>query len=128
VDNSSLLLRVLAAGVPLLIIALIAGTAGYVSKRAGQEAVPPLASQAAADGIRGAVQSASGDELTIVTASGEQLKLRLLPDARIEVLTPMPASALSPGDWVNGGAIPHAQTVLALTGLVMIPDPVVQSP
>jgi hypothetical protein len=128
VDNSSLLLRVLAAGVPLLLIALIAGAAGYVSKRADQEPVPPLSSEAAVEGVRGSVQSASGDELTIVTASGEQLKLRLLPDARIEVLTPMPVSALRPGDWVNGGAIPHANTVLALTGLVMIPDPVVQSP
>jgi hypothetical protein len=128
-DNTNLLVRVLAAGVPLLIIALIAGTAGYVNKKAEHAPVPPLAAQETGPGgVRGSIQAVTGDEITIVAADGDTSKLRLLPDAQIEVLTPITAEQLEPGDWVNGGAIPHAASVLALTGLVLIPDPVLQTP
>ncbi len=128
-DNTNLLARVLAAGVPLLVIALIAGASGYVSKQADRAPVPALAAQEAGPGgVRGSIQSVSGDEMTVLTAAGESVKLRLLPGAQIEVLTPITAAQLKPGDWVNGGAIPHADTVLALVGLVMLPDPVLQTP
>jgi hypothetical protein len=128
-DNTNLLTRVLAAGVPLLIIALISGTAGYVNKEADHAPVPPLAAQdTGPGGVRGSIQNVSGDELTVVTPDGDSSKLRLLPDAQIEVLTPITAAQLKPGDWVNGGAIPHADSVLALTGLVLIPDPVLKTP
>ena len=128
-DNSNLLTRVLAAGLPLLVIALIAGAAGYVNKKADHAPVPALAAQdSGPGGVRGSLQSVSGDDMTVITAEGENVKLRLLPDAQIEVLTPIAAAELKPGDWVNGGAIPHADTVLALVGLVLIPDPVLQTP
>ena len=127
--DNNLLTRVLAAGLPLLVIALIAGAAGYVSKTADRAPVPPLA---AADpdpgGVRGSIQSISVDQLTLVTNGGETVTLRLQPDTQIEVMTPIGASELKPGDWVNGGAIPPADTVLALVGLVFIPDPVLQTP
>jgi len=129
VDNSNLLTRVLAAGLPLLVIALIAGTAGFVSKKADRAPVPALAADdTGAGGVRGAVQGVSGDEVTLITPAGETIKLRLAPNAPVELLTPIGVSDLRAGDWVNGGAIPHADTVLALLGLVMIPDPVLQTP
>jgi hypothetical protein len=129
VDNSKLLTRVLAAGLPLVVIALIAGAAGFVSKKADRAPVPALAADdSGPGGVRGAVQAVSGDEVTLVTAAGETVKLRLAPNAAVELLTPIGVSELKAGDWVNGGAIPHADTVLALLGLVIIPDPVLQTP
>jgi hypothetical protein len=129
VNNTNLLTRVLIAGVPLLVIALIAGAAGYVSKKADRAPVPALAAGVAGpEGVRGSVQGFTDDELTLITAEGRSIKLRLTADARVEVLTPISASDLRPGDWINGGAIPHADTVLALLGLVVISDPVLQTP
>jgi hypothetical protein len=129
VNNTNLPTRVLIAGVPLLVIALIAGAAGYVSKKADRAPVPALtAADAGPEGVRGSVQAFTGDELTVITVDGESIKLRLAADARVEVLTPIAAADLSPGDWINGGAIPHADTVLALLGLVVISDPVLQTP
>jgi hypothetical protein len=124
-DNSNLLTRVLIAGLPLLVIALIAGAAGYVSKKAERAPVPPLAvEEREPGGVRGSLQSVNGDEITVITAEGESVKLRLQPDAKVEVLAPITVAELQTGDWVNGGAIPHPDTVLALVGLVVIPDPV----
>jgi hypothetical protein len=128
VDNS-LLTRVFAAAAPLLVIALIAGAAGYVAKKPDRAPVPALAaSDSGPGGVRGSVQTFSGNDLTVITSAGESVKLRLSPDARVEVLAPITAADIKPGDWVNGGAIPHADTVLALVGLVLIPDPVVRTP
>jgi hypothetical protein len=127
--NNSLLTRIAAAVAPLLVIALIAGAAGYVSKQADRAPVPPLAADdAGPGGVHGSVQSFAGNDLTLITSAGETVKLRLAPDARVEVLAPISAADLKPGDWVNGGAIPHADTVLALVGLVLISDPVVRTP
>jgi hypothetical protein len=62
--------------------------------------------------------------MRLTTQDGAALTLRLAADAPIELLKPITASQLKPGDWVNGGAIPHRQSVLALTGLVVISEPV----
>jgi len=128
-DNSNLLTRVLIAGLPLLVIALIAGAAGYVSKQPERTPVPPLAAaETGPTGVRGSLQNVNGDDLTLANGDNQSVKLHLLPDAKIEVLTPITPAQLQPGDWVNGGAIPHADTVLALVGLVVIPNPVLQTP
>jgi hypothetical protein len=125
---SSLPTRVIAAVLPLLVIALIAGAAGYFTKQTQIEPVPPLPeAEAGAEGLRGVVQGLSGDELVITTDAGRRLTLRLTSGANIEVLRAISAGELREGDWVNGGAIPHAQTVLALVGLVVIPDPVLET-
>jgi hypothetical protein len=129
VDNQNLLTRVLLAGIPLLVIALIAGAAGYVTKQADPAPVPELvAEDAGPGGVRGSVQSFSGDDLTIITAGGQSVKLRLSAGTTIETLTPIAAADLKAGDWVNGGAIQHATSVLALVGLVLIANPVVDTP
>jgi hypothetical protein len=127
--NNSLLTRIFAAVAPLAVIALIAGAAGYVAKKPDRAPVPPLAAEdAGPGGVRGSVQSLTGSDLTVVSSSGETLKLRLAADAGVEVMGPIAVADLKPGDWVNGGAIPHADTVLFLVGLVLIPDPVLRTP
>lgn len=101
-------------------IALVAGAIGYAtagdratSSRfdAGEPAAPPY--------LRGVVQSLSGDTLTLTTDSGP-VTLTLGASAQVEALRPVAPSSLTPGDWLNGGAARHQQTLLALTAMVAI--------
>jgi hypothetical protein len=124
--NTPLLTRIALAGLPVLVIALIAGAAGYFSKDPGTKPIP--AQQPAPDreqAVRGVIRNVSADQITVGTESGQTFMFGLEPDAPIEQLAPASVAELRPGDWLNGGAIPHAQTVLALLGLVVLPDPVV---
>jgi hypothetical protein len=127
--NTPLLTRIALAGIPILVIALIAGAAGYFSKDPGTKPIPVL--QPAPDreqAVRGVIRNVSGDQITVGTESGQTFTFRLQANAPIEQLAPASVAELRPGDWLNGGAIPHAQTVLALLGLVVLPDPVVPPP
>jgi hypothetical protein len=127
--NTPLLTRIALAGIPILIVALIAGAAGYFSKDPGTKPIPalqPLPDREQA--VRGVIRSVSGDQITVGTESGQAFTFRFPSDAPIEQLVPASMAELRPGDWLNGGAIPHAQTVLALLGLVVVPDPVVPPP
>lgn len=127
--SQNLPLRIFAAGLPLVVIALIAGAAGYFTANPEPAPVPPLAAaEEQPAGIQGAIQSYANDQLTIATSDGTQLTFDLPGDSAIEQLITIERSDLSLGDWINGGAIPHRQTVLALTGLVLISDPVIQTP
>jgi hypothetical protein len=127
--TNSLLVRIVMAGLPLVVIALIAGAAGYVTKGAQTRPVPPLPAEAPrATGIQGAVQSFSNDQLTIITADGAPMTFNLPGQSTVERLTAITRAELQVGAWINGGAMPHAQTVLALVGLVLISDPVLNTP
>jgi hypothetical protein len=129
VSTNNLPIRILAAGLPILVIALIAGVAGYVTKGTPTTPVPPLpAEEERPIGIQGAVQSFSNDQLTIVTADGTPMTFNLPGESTIEHLMTITRDDLNIGDWINGGAIPHADTVLALVGLVLISDPVLHTP
>jgi len=129
VPINNLLIRILAAGLPLVIIAFLAGATGYVSKDTPTAPIPPLLPQKAhATGVLGSVQSFSNDRLTIVANDGTPMAFDLPGESTIERLMTIPRSDLAIGDWINGGAIPHAQTTLALVGLVVLSDPVLNSP
>jgi hypothetical protein len=78
--------------------------------------------------VLGSVQSFSNDQLTIVTNDGTPMSFDLPGESTIERLMPISLEELAIGDWINGGAIPHADTKLALVGLVLISDPVVNTP
>ncbi|HEX5141963.1 MAG TPA: hypothetical protein VFX19_13550 [Dehalococcoidia bacterium] len=124
--SPGLLTRVIAAGLPLIVIALVFGGAGYALKQPDVEPIPQLpAVEEPISGVRGIIQSLAGDQLTLTTPDGVTHTYKLTPDARIEILQPASAGDIAVGDWLNGGAIPNSQTVYALTGLVLIPDPVV---
>ena len=122
-------MRVIAAGLPLVVIALVFGAMGYTLTQTKTRPVPPLppAPQQPA-GIEGVVTSLEGNQLTLTTADGQLQNYRLQPGAKVELLKPASLADLNSGDWVNGGAIQHPATVLALTGLVLIPNPVVPPP
>jgi hypothetical protein len=129
VATKNLALRILAAGLPLVVIALVAGAAGYFTKSAESTPIPPLLSgDERPVGVQGAIQSFTDGQLTIATNDGTQLTFELPEESAVEQLTPLSRGDLSVGDWINGGAIPHRQTVLALVGLVLITDPVIQTP
>jgi hypothetical protein len=104
----------------VLAVGLVAGVLGYATAGDGSKAPPPLSGTQETP-VRGVVQAASGTELTIVS-DGASVKLGLTPDTRIEVMHPVPVSSIRLGDWMNTGAVPHSQTVFALTGLVLLPQ------
>lgn len=101
-------------------LALVAGAIGYATAPDGAASshfdpgdppAPPY--------LRGTVQSLSGDTLTLTTEAGP-LSLRLVPSAPVEALRPVAPSSLTAGDWLNGGAQRHQQTILALTAMIAI--------
>ena len=107
-------------------LALVAGIAGYLSAGSGKSSEPP-AQVPQSPYVRGVIQSVSSDRLTLTTESGP-LELSLNPNAPVEALRPITVQRLAVGDWLNGGAIQHAQTLFALMGLVVIPPSQLESP
>lgn len=124
-DTQNLLTRVIAAGLPLVIIALVFGAIGYALEEPETTPIPPLAErEAGVKGARGEVTDVSGNDFTLVAEDGSPLDYTLSPGATFEVLEPITLADISEGDWLNGGAIPHAQTVLALVNLILVTEPV----
>jgi hypothetical protein len=129
VPINNLLARILVAGLPLVFIALVAGAVGYFAKGTQREPIPPLPPQEArATAMQGAVQAFANDQLTIVMSDGAPTTFNLPGESPIERLMAISRSDLAIGDWINGGAIQHEQSVLALVGLVLISDPVLSTP
>ena len=104
----------------------MAGLGGYFSAGAGTSTSAPAAAPEPSF-TRGVVQSVSADRLTLTTESGP-LELRLGADAPVEALRPTTFGRIAAGDWLNGGAIAHAQTLFALVGIVVIPPSQLESP
>ncbi len=117
------------AGLSLVVIALIAGGVGYLTAGVEPKQTAPLPPEAAREtGIIGAVQSFSDDRLTIALADGTSATYEVPGESTIERLMTISRDDLMIGDWINGGAISHPDTILALVGLVLISDPVIQAP
>lgn len=124
-DKQSLPVRIIAAGLPLLVIALVFGAIGYATTDAETTPIPPLpAAEPGIQAAHGEVTALSGDQLTLVTESGESLTYTLPSGAAVERLVPIDLAAIQVGEWLNGGAIPHPDTLLALLSLVLLPEPV----
>jgi hypothetical protein len=124
-DHQRSAVRLIAAGLPLLVIALVFGAIGYSTTKPGMRPIPPLpASTPASTGVQGEVTAVSDTEISITTESDETLTYALSPDVRTEVLDAISLRALQLGGWINGGAIPHPDTVLALQSLILLPEAV----
>jgi hypothetical protein len=124
-DNQSLPIRVLAAGLPLLAIALVFGAIGYATTDPETTPIPPLAqAETGVPAASGEITSISAGEISLVTETGAPLSFKLGPDVTVEVLKPISLTEIQAGDWLNGGAFPHPATVLALENLVLLPEPV----
>jgi len=112
--------------IALIVLGVIAGFAGYAT--AGDDSTPaPEAVANTPTAIRGIVQSSTANSLTLTTPDGVST-FELEPGTTIEVLQPIELPALRAGDWLNAGAVPNAQTLFALTGLIVIPADLVQAP
>jgi hypothetical protein len=110
----------------LLGVALLAGFLGFISEGGPAQTLEasPVASRPAA--VRGTVQSVAGDNVTIAT-SGGPVSLRLVPATTYEAIRPAQLSRVAPGDWLNAGAVPHEQTLFAVTGLLVIPQALLEA-
>jgi hypothetical protein len=110
----------------LLALAFVTGVAGYFTaggNAKAREAAP--ASQPAF--VRGVVQGISSDRITLTTDTGP-LDLSLSPTAPVEALRRTTFDRITVGDWLNGGAVANAQTLFALSGVVVIPQAQLGSP
>jgi len=120
-------LRRNAFGITLVLsVALVAAAAGYFTadttpSRSARPAPPPPFV------LRGVVQDLSGDSLRLSTDSGN-LTLKLGLQTPVEALQPAVRSTIRPGDWLNVGAGPHAQTLFFITGIVLIPAELLEGP
>ena len=124
-DNQNLLVRVVAAGLPLIVIALVAGAIGYATTRPETTPIPPFAgAEARVPAANGAITSISAGQITLVTDTGASLSYTLPAGVTVEVLAPISLTTVQVGDWLNGGAIAHPDTVLALENLIVLPYPV----
>jgi hypothetical protein len=125
VDKQSLPVRVIAAGLPLLVITIVFGAVGYAVTEPEKSVIPPLAAAASqGQAAQGELIATSGNRITIENESGQALEFELPAGVPIEAFTPIDLAALQVGDWLNGGAIPHPDTLLALVRLVLLPEPV----
>lgn len=123
-DKQGLPVRVIAAGLPLLVIALVFGAIGYATTDAETTRIPPLgAAEPGEPAARGELTTVSGDKLTLVTEAGETLTYTLSAEATVERLESIDIAAIRLGDWLNGGAVPHPDTLLTLVNLVLVPEP-----
>ncbi len=114
----------------LLALALVSAALGFLSEGSAGRGTPrsrgePLDPRPVA--VRGVVQDINGDALTIAT-SERALTLRLVPSTTSEAIRPAGPDRLEPGDWLNAGAIPHDQTLFAITGIVIIPQELLEEP
>jgi hypothetical protein len=104
----------------LVFVAALALGAGYATGGATDRTAPQAATESPPF-ARGVVQSVSGNELALSTSTGP-MTLRLAQGVQTEALRPSTPAQITTGDWLNGGAVAHAQTLFALVGLVVIPQ------
>ena len=113
--------------IALVVAGLIAGLAGFVSNpdtpRPGGGPAGPVLPAA----TRGIVQSTTATRLTMTTDAGPRT-YDLPAGVAVEALRPIDLPAVRVGDWLNAGAVRNAQTLFALTGLIVIPESLVRVP
>ncbi len=118
IEPGSSLLRLVAVGV----LAIVAGTAGYLTRGSARLQLPATPAPAdSVETVRGTVQSRTDTSLVLITEEGS-VTLRLTPATMVEVLRDAGLASLRAGDWINAGGVAHAQTLYALTAIVAIPS------
>jgi hypothetical protein len=110
----------------LLASGLLAGAAGYFLDKDGA-ATPSAPSPVASTFVTGVVQEVTPANLTL-SVDGTTRTFSLSERSTAEMLQATTLIAIRAGDWLNAGAIQHAQTLFALTGIVVIPQSNLESP
>jgi hypothetical protein len=118
---SARLRRYLTLAAAVLVLCIVTGAAGYVTSPQQKSLPATQPSDPAPTFVRGVLQSVAADRLSISTEAGT-VEYRMRGDTTVEALRAIRAASLMTGDWVNAGAIGHAQTLFALVGLVVIPS------
>lgn len=86
----------------------------------------PAATATPADGtaslplIVGTVQQVVDDQLELATAGG-LIRLRVAPEAQIDLLLKAEPEEVAVGDWLVVGGVPNPILTFAITGVVIIP-------
>jgi hypothetical protein len=111
----------------LVLTAAVASMAGYLLNGQSGAADEPAADADARQYVRGIVERIDNSELTI-TVGTQRRVFRLNSSVKVDVLRPADLAALHTGDWLNVGAVPHDQTLFAITGLVIIPANHLEAP
>lgn len=105
----------------LLLATLLAGGLGYATASpARHDTFTASAAPPEPVFVRGIVQNTTADRLTLLV-DGAPRDLTLRPDLKVEAQRPAPIASVAPGAWINAAAVPHQQTIFALTGLVLLP-------
>jgi hypothetical protein len=112
--------RLLAAGLGLMLIAMVAVAAGYLTRGESSRSLEVRQASPGIEHVKGVVQSVTADSITLLTDAGPAT-VKLSPSTRRESLQGASLADIRPGDWVNAGGVGHAQTIYALTALVVIP-------
>jgi hypothetical protein len=112
--------RVLIAVLGLLLVGAVSVAAGYATRSHASTTVDIASSKSTAQVVRGVVQSVTADSITLQTDSGP-VTLKVSASTPREAIRAITLSDLKVGDWVNAGGVRHAQTIYALTALVVIP-------
>jgi hypothetical protein len=112
--------RVLIAALGLLLVAAVSVAAGYATRSHDGTTVDIASSKSNTRVVRGVVQSVTADSITLQTDSGP-VTLTISASTPKESIRAIALSEVKAGDWVNAGGVPHAQTIYALTALVVIP-------
>ena len=105
----------------VFVLGLVAGTVGYVTKADAEPQNRLFVAAESTTGTRGVLQFVDANTITILTASGSQ-SFSLDPETIVEKLSTTDQSRISVGDWLNAGAVPHAQTTFTIIGLTVIPS------
>ncbi len=106
-------------------LAVFFAVLGFVTKSPDAAPIPPLEQRdLGPSAIVGEIVALEGGHVTLVTEQGQRHELTLAGDVTVELLERIALADIAVGDWLNGGAIAHAQTVLALVNLILISEPV----
>lgn len=112
--------RMLIAALGLALVAMAAVGAGYFTRSHSNAGIEVAAPSERATAVRGVIQSVTADSVTLLTESGA-VTLKITASTPREAIQAATLADIKPGDWVNAGAVGHAQTLYALTALVLIP-------
>jgi hypothetical protein len=112
--------RILIGALGLVVVAALSVAAGYVSRNEEPAKLRVAPAAPGVESVRGVVQSVTPDSITVLTDTGPVV-LKVTSSTPRDAIQTAGPEALRPGDWVNAGGVPHAQTIFALTALVIIP-------
>lgn len=109
---------------PVLILLALGLAGGVIGHATAGPSSPPINDEAGAGRatyVRGVLQEVTSTGVTL-TAGADQRSLALSPSTAVEIVRPISLSEVRAGDWLGLGAVPHNQTLFAITGLVVIPE------